>query len=116
MSSQKDFFDDSFESNKKKVIKKRISSTFDLAMVGQEYEYSYFWIILFDWNVDVEMPFVVYKLSQFTDSDIKPTWISNNLGVSSRIKKIKNLSLFPGGTYSLFAKIEIGSFFVILMF
>lgn len=108
MSSQKDFFNDSVEESRQKALNKRISSSYDPSKANLR-EYQYFWIVLFNWDVDVEMPFVIYKISQFTDSDIKPAWITNNLGVDSRMKKIKNLSLFPGGTYSLFGKIEIGS-------
>lgn len=102
--SQVDFFRDSDAESRKS--KRRTASTYDPA--SKPYSYLYEYVILFDWNVDVTSPFFHYKLDLFKDSDIKPEWVSKNLGVKSRISKLKNLSPFPGQVFSLFSKIELG--------
>lgn len=101
--SQKDMFDSTdTESN----VQKRISSTYDPSKTSHEYKYEA--VIIFDWDVEVELPFSVCSLSSFNSKEIKPIWIKKNLGVMSRITKIKKLSPFPNGTHSLFGKFELG--------
>lgn len=103
MASQQDMFrEDSDHGN----ISPRMVASLKPTDVKKEYKYQ--WVILFHWNVDEENPFFMLKLSNFKDTDIKPEWIKRNLSVDSRIKQLKNLSPFPGGTYSLFAKVEEG--------
>lgn len=101
--SQRDMFgDDQVEDNVARPM-----SSLDPSKKVKEILYK--WIILFIWDVDVESPFSMYDIKEFTEKDIKPEWIKKNLLVPSRIKKLTNLSPFPGGTYSLFAKVEAGA-------
>ena len=74
-------------------------------------EYLYEYIILFNWNVDLKAPFSYHKISEFNENDIKPEWISKNLGVNSRVCKLRNLGPFPGQVMSLFGKIELGEIY-----
>lgn len=87
----------------------RPCSSLDPSNKKKKKEVSYFWVILFVWDVDEENPFSMHKISSFTKDDINPDWIQMNLGVQSRIKKLTNLSPFPGRTFSLFGKIEAGA-------
>lgn len=105
ISSQVDFFRESEDDSRRKE-RRPTSSTYDPASTPLNYIYEY--IILFNWNVDLQSPFSHYELTMFKDSDIKPDWIKKSLGVTSRISKLKNLSPFPGQVFSLFAKIELG--------
>lgn len=104
MASQRDIFLDSQDNCKDK--KKKVPSTWDPSWKMKEYMYE--WIVLFNWEQDVRNPFESYKLSIFNSKDFKPEWISKNLGIASRTTKLTNLSPFPGGTYSLFSKLELG--------
>lgn len=67
--------------------------------------YTYLWVVLFDWNEDVEKPFGLYQVAMFRDSELKPSWIAGDLDQKSRLKQMK-LSALPGKTVSLFAKVE----------
>lgn len=106
-SSQADMFLDGDRDGRKH--KRETSATYDPA--AEPYYYLYEFVILFNWNVDLQSPFCDFELNMFKDSDIKPEWISKNLGVNSRISKLRNLSPFPGQVFSLFSKIELGEFF-----
>lgn len=110
MATQKDMFDgsDSDAETRKKALR-RVSSTLDNR---RHHRYQYYWVILFNWDCNVSSPFFQHKLSEFNDTDIKKEWISGNLGLKSRMTKLNNLSPFPGGTYSLFSKIEIGEYII----
>ena len=99
--SRKDMSHDLGKSNSKKIS----SSS------QKKHEYLYEFIVLFNWDVDLRSPFSCHELKNFTDSDIKPEWVSKSLGVNSRTAKLRNLSLFPGQVMSLFAKIELGKNF-----
>lgn len=101
MASQKDIFED-----EDLPLRTRMCSTHD---PSKKYQYMYEWIVLFDWKVDTRKPFEAHKLSIFNSKDIKGQWIKKNLGVASRILKLTNLSPFPGGVYSIFAKMELGN-------
>lgn len=100
MASQKDLFDSDKDSPQ------RISSTHDPSK--KKHEYIYERCILFDWKVNVPKPFDSYKLSLFNNKDLKKEWIQKNFGTGSRVTKLTNLSPFPGGVFSLFAKLELG--------
>ena len=67
--------------------------------------YSYLWVILFDWCEDVEEPFGIFQIGFFAPNEIKKKWISGDLDLSSREKKL-SFSALPGKTVSLFAKVE----------
>ena len=103
MASQKDV---SSESGGKALCPPRISSS--LAPGKKSPSYSFGWVILFNWDLDCEAPFSFYKLSLFNETDLKKEWIEKNLGVVSRVTKLKRLSPFPGEVMSLFGKIEVG--------
>lgn len=67
--------------------------------------YVYLWCILFDWDEDEEFPFKLYQLAIFSNSELKPKWVSGELDNNSR-KKPLSFSAVPGKTVSLFAKVE----------
>ena len=67
--------------------------------------YIYLWIILFDWDENVEHPFSLYQVALFSSYELKEAWINGDLELKSRQKKITFSSL-PGKTFSLFAKVE----------
>lgn len=94
-SSQRDMFLDSSPENSPKVDN---SLPAPLA-------YIYLWVILFDWDEDVEQPFDVYQIATFSNSDLRDEWISGELDENSRLKKLKFASI-RGKTMSLFAKVE----------
>lgn len=104
--SQRDMFRGSqSDTEMSKKVEKRISSS----LGPKTHQYMYDWCVLFNWDCNEKCPFFFYKLSQFTDEDLKPEWISGKLGIKSRIHRLTNLSPFPGGVYSLFSKIELGT-------
>lgn len=108
--SQKDLFKDSQSDENQKTrskSKSRMSSTYDAA--NKKYTYMYEFVVLFNWNPDLLCPFSHHKISLFTDEEIRPEWISKNLGINSRVSKLRNLSPFPRQVFSLFAKIELGT-------
>lgn len=107
MASTQDFFETSdTDTEAKRNGLVRISSSLDLS---KQPDNRYYWIILFNWDCNARYPFVIYKLSLFTEQDIKKEWITGNLGLKSRMLKLGNLSPFPGGVFSLFGKVEIGN-------
>ena len=67
--------------------------------------YVYLWCILFDWDPNVEHPFDLYQVALFSSHELKSIWLSGDLDVESRKKKL-TFSCFPGKTFSLFAKVE----------
>lgn len=105
MSSQKDIFQDC---ESVPYRKPRISS-YDPG--AKKYEYIYSNVVLFSWDVDLASPFSLHKVSSFKETDIKPEWLSKNLGVNCRLAKLRRLSPFPGQVFSLIAKIELGNIF-----
>lgn len=108
MSSQKDLFAENSDTEVKKMRKTKVSSSFDPQQKKIQHKYSH--VCLFNFNVDLSAPFAMYKLSMFTEQDLNPEWISKNLGVTSRIVPLRNLSPFPGQSLALFAKVEIGMY------
>lgn len=67
--------------------------------------YIYLWVILFDWNENIELPFNLYQVALFSESELKLKWIDGDLDVNSRQKKL-TFSNIPDKTFSLFAKVE----------
>ena len=101
MATQQDFVCPS-DSDK---VPERISSSLDPSKKPQ---YKYHWCVMFNWDCNEPCPFFMHKLSMFNSMEIKQEWITGNLGVNSRVFQLRNLSPFPGGVYSLFAKVEMG--------
>lgn len=95
MSSQRDMFMDSSQESSPKLN----------SSLPPVLKYQYLWIVLFEWNVDVEHPFDLYQIGFFSTVELKPQWISGDLDELSRLKKLKFPSI-PGKTFSLFAKVE----------
>lgn len=67
--------------------------------------YTYLWIVLFDWDENVEFPFTLYQVAVFPQTELKPCWLTGDLDLASRMKKM-SFSGIPGKTFSLFAKVE----------
>ena len=67
--------------------------------------YVYLWVILFDWNENVEEPFDIYQVGLFSESELKSKWIKGDLDQNSRLKQL-SFSAIPWKKLSLFAKIE----------
>ena len=93
-SSQRDMFMSSPESSP------RMRSSLPSSLA-----YVYLWVILFDWDENVEEPFNIYQVAMFSPSELKPKWLSGDFEIDSRKKKI-SFSAIPGKTFSLFAKVE----------
>lgn len=93
-SSQRDMF---LSSPKKSP---RISSSLPARV-----SYVYLWCILFDWDEDVEKPFDIYQVARFRSSELKKKWISGELDLDSRKKRL-SFSWMPGKSFSLYAKVE----------
>ena len=66
------------------------------------------WLILFHWSPHKHDPFQAYLISQFPESDIRRAWIENVLTAKWRKRRLNPLSILPGETLSLFAKVESG--------
>lgn len=93
-SSQKDMFLSSPE-NSPKITSSLPSSP----------AYTYLWVILFDWDENVEHPFDLYQVALFCPTELKTKWISGELDPQSRQRKI-SFSAIPKKTFSLFCKVE----------
>lgn len=98
--SQRDMFEDS-----EKVTRNEVSATNPEQIVSL---FDYRWCIMFNWNEQIQHPFECYILNMFETNEIKAPWLSGTLGLKSRMKKLKNLSNFPGQTFSLFGKVPKG--------
>ena len=72
----------------------------------------YAWVVIFTWNVDLEYPFSIVRLTHFKNSNFPWTGITEEMTEEFRlcVRKFSNL---PGQEYSVFCKIEHGmnSFF-----
>ena len=66
----------------------------------------YFFLILFNWDVDDRNPFSCFVWSLFDDNDITHGWITGPLYDSYRMMEISPSCL--NGKYSLFCKVEKG--------
>ena len=100
-SSQKDFFADT-----EKVTNKEISATNPDGVLSS---FDYWWCIMFLWDEQLKNPFECHVLNMFKTSEIKAPWLAGTLGEKSRMKKLNNLSKFPGQTMSLFGKVPKGN-------
>ena len=95
-SSQRDFFLDSPNSNASIQLSSSLPSNLT---------YEYLWVILFQWDLNVEHPFDLYQIGTFSPLELKPEWINGDLEELSRMKKLTFTGL-KGKSYSLFAKVE----------
>lgn len=75
---------------------------------------NYLWIILFTFDVDTEFPFICLSLDHFKGTDFPWHLISGHLGPSDRMKP-RLLTGLPGQKYTLFAKVEAGTFITIIL-
>lgn len=98
--SQKDFFEDN-----SKVTMKEFCPT---NPEGASSSFDYWWCIMFLWDEQVQQPFVCHVLNMFETHEIKAPWLAGTLGVKSRMKKLSNMSKFPGKIMSLFGKVPKG--------
>ena len=64
-------------------------------------------VILFNYDVDNEFPFISTLLNNFTGTDFPFEIISGHLGLADRLKP-RSLSKFPGKKFCVFAKVEEG--------
>ena len=96
MASQRDFFDESSNDEKK---------------VCSLPTHLYNWVILFQWDVPENSGrFKFFERNLFPE--IKDAWIQGQLKANSRAKKLKPFQS-EGGTFSLFGKIESGMFLLL---
>ena len=98
MSSQRDMFLSSQESSQESS--ENVSSSLPASVT-----YTYLWVILFDWDENIEFPFNLYQVALFSKKELKKKWISGDLNQSSRVKKL-SFSAIRGKTFSLFGKVE----------
>lgn len=94
--SQRDMFASSPEPNDPPPVQSSLPSSL---------VYEYLWVILFEWNVNLEKPFVLYPIENFSSSELKQQWIDGDLEEISRLKKLTFPSL-KGKCCSLFCKVE----------
>ena len=78
-------------------------------------KYIYLWCILFDWDENVERPFTLYQVGMFSKKEMKPEWLSGDLDLKSRQKKMK-FSSINGKSLSLYAKVEKCECFLLFTF
>ena len=99
-SSQRDMFLSSPESSQREKSPPNIPSSLPSTLT-----YIYLWVILFDWDENVEFPFDIYQVALFSSRELKKKWISGDLEQDSRQKKL-SFSAIKGKTFSLFGKVE----------
>ena len=66
----------------------------------------YWWLITFQWDINVEEPFKMYVRSIFKNR-IPISWYQGGLNLNCRQIPL-NLPGLPGKSYSIFAKVEKG--------
>ena len=67
----------------------------------------YFFLVTFDWNLLIGNPFEIYVLEAI--KEFPEDWIKGPLTKENRLQK-QAISACGGGKYSLFCKVEKGSF------
>ena len=94
-------------------------SDFDIFEVEEEEEekvdgpqsgINYFWFIAFEWNVLEEEPFQIFVREYFGDDDIPDNWFSGILSEQNREVKLTLSAVAGSSPYSIFAKVEKGSY------
>ena len=68
-------------------------------------EFTYGFIILYNWNERVKKPFKVFSINLF-NNEIQEQCISHTLKGQFRMKVLKPLKALPDQQVSLFAKVE----------
>lgn len=68
----------------------------------------YAWVVLFDFDINNNEPFIIVKLRQFLDCIFPWHSIKEEMTMDFRIKLFK-FSCFPGKQYFVFAKIQYGN-------
>lgn len=66
----------------------------------------YGFIILFNWDEEIEKPFALFSRNAFSKHEITDRCYSSKLSDEYRIKRLKSLKEFPGNNMSLFSKVE----------
>lgn len=74
----------------------------------------YDFVVLCDLDENVKNPFALYPRGMFSGTEIQDKWLDSILDHSSRLKSLQTLERLPG--FSLFGKIEEGSFYILNLF
>lgn len=69
--------------------------------------FTYHKVLIFNYDVQCRKPFHSYARSEFSEEDIDPSWFTGPLTPANR-RKILPLKPLGGGSFSVFAKIELG--------
>ena len=67
----------------------------------------YMWIILFEWDVDLEEPFRIFNRATLTKGKLSDSWFDESLNDTVRQTKV-NIACLSSSPYSVFAKVEKG--------
>ena len=74
----------------------------------------YAWVILFNYDINESNPFGVYPLSLFVGTDFPWKAVKGVLSSEFR-KEIRSFSNIPGKEFNIFAKIEVGELYNIII-
>lgn len=77
--------------------------------IRQRSIFTYHRVLLFNYDVQCKLPFCSYNRNMFNEEEIPKSWFTGPLTPANR-RKVLSLSALGGGRFSVFAKIEIGSF------
>ena len=77
--------------------------------------FNYHKVLLFNYDVQCRKPFRSYNRSIFSNKDINPNWFTGPLTPASRLK-VLSLRPLGGGRFSVFSKIEIGTYIIKYIF
>ena len=72
----------------------------------QHQDYSYGFVILFNWDENAQKPFKIFPRKAFSTDDIRDHCYDKVLPDEMRIRKLKPLKSLPGHKMSLFAKVD----------
>ena len=75
------------------------------AQAGGKSTTTYFWIIVFFWDENMEKPFGIFPLSTFEKTDFPFKWITGALTMKSRSEELRVNGWTP---FSVFAKVQEG--------
>lgn len=70
---------------------------------------NYFFVVVFELNVNLKNPFQCYPLENFCDDDIPSSWIRGSLEPKYRVED-RVFNCFPGKKFNVFCKVEKGKY------
>lgn len=71
--------------------------------------------ILFNWGHDKKDPFKIINKSDYGPTEMRDEWFRFKMTAKTRMKILKALKCFPQESYSMFAKLSNGNFFLLII-